>query len=104
MPRETKYPKIDFVCFASSFAYETAPNITHLTLDGERTACGRVDWMTTEGVHPDGPDCLRCAIAWKRLPETERAWDSVLGSRDPADDGEPGATREMREGLRGGLR
>lgn len=67
-----EYPKKDMVCFASAFRYESAPNITHMTLDGERTACGRRDWATTEGWLDDGPDCLRCRIAWARLPEVER--------------------------------
>ena len=62
----------DLVCFASAFAYESATNITHMTLDGERTACGRTGWATTEGWHPNGPDCLRCRKAWDRLPRSER--------------------------------
>jgi hypothetical protein len=68
----SSYPKKDLVCFSSAFAYESAPNITHMTLDGERTACGRMDWATTEGWHSNGPDCLRCRKAWARLPEAER--------------------------------
>ena len=66
------YPKKDLVCFSSAFAYESAPNITHMTLDGARTACGRTGWATSKGWHPNGPDCLRCRKAWSRLPETER--------------------------------
>ena len=62
----------DLVCFASAFRHESAQNITHMTLDGKRTACGRTDWATSEGWHSNGPDCLRCRSAWKRLPETER--------------------------------
>lgn len=54
------------VCFASSFRYETAPNISHATLDGERTLCGRTGWETTDPWHEHGPDCLRCARALKR--------------------------------------
>jgi hypothetical protein len=57
----------DLVCFRSAFAYPSAPNITHMTLDGVRTACGRTDWITTEGWHPNGPDCLRCRITWNKL-------------------------------------
>jgi hypothetical protein len=67
-----RYPKKDLVCFNSAFAYESAPNITHMTLDGERTACGRTAWATSGGWHPNGPDCLRCRKAWDRLPESER--------------------------------
>jgi hypothetical protein len=62
----------DLVCFASAFAYESAPNITHMTLDGKKTACGRIDWQTSEGWHPNGPDCRKCRIAWNKLPESER--------------------------------
>lgn len=69
---DTRYPKKDLVCCNSSFAYESAPNITHMTLDGERTACGLTAWATTEGWHSNGPDCLRCRKAWGRLPEAER--------------------------------
>lgn len=66
------YPKKDLVCFASAFAYENAPNVTHMTLDGERTACGRTEWAASEGWHDMGPDCLRCRKAFARLPESER--------------------------------
>lgn len=62
----------DLVCFESSFAYESAPNITHMTLDGKKTACGRRGWATSEGWHSNGPDCLRCRIAWDKLPEADR--------------------------------
>lgn len=62
----------DLVCFAKSFSYENAPNITHMTLDGEKTACGRTGWVTTEGWHSNGPDCLKCRKAWDKLPEGER--------------------------------
>lgn len=67
----------DFVCFAKSFAYERAPSITHMTLDGVRTACGRTGWVSGEGWHPMGPDCLRCRIAWERLSAAERraSWE-----------------------------
>ncbi len=66
------YPHRDLVCFASAFAYEGAMNITHMTLDGIRTACGRTNWATTEGWHDMGPDCLTCRKAWERLPTSER--------------------------------
>lgn len=59
------HPKKDFVCFARSFAYESAPNLTHMTLDGARTARGRTGWATTEGWDAsNGPACLRCRKAW----------------------------------------
>jgi len=77
----TAYPKKDLVCFASAFAYESAPNITHMTLDGVRTACGRRGWMTEEGWHAIGPDCLRCRIAWDRLPESERTTGEVVRAK-----------------------
>lgn len=74
------YPKKSYVLFRSSFAYDSAPNISHITLDGETTACGRKDWITTEGwvgaggcpVDPNGPDCRVCARVWRKLPESER--------------------------------
>ena len=69
----TAYPNKDLVCFESAFRYESAPNITHITLDGKRTACGRTtERCTTEGWHANGPDCLRCRIIWDKLPEVER--------------------------------
>ena len=75
MPRDPR----DFVCFASSFRREGAPNITHMTLDGIRTACGRTGWKTGEGWVPDGPDCLVCRKVWERLPEAERnaSWEDL---------------------------
>lgn len=68
--------KPDLVCFASSFARdgsrggEESPNITHATIDGKRTLCGRTGWITSEG-WPEGfqPDCLRCLRAWQRTPK-----------------------------------
>lgn len=68
-----RYPEKDLVCFSSAFAYESAPNITHMTLDGARTACGRTNWATKEGWHANGPDCRRCRKAWDRLHESEQA-------------------------------
>lgn len=67
-------PARDLVCFASAFRLDgsrggvESPNITHATLDGVRTLCGRTGWMTTEGWHESGPDCMRCRRAWDRLP------------------------------------
>lgn len=57
----------DRVCFASSFRLSgvrggvESPNISHATLDGERTLCGRTGWATSEGWGV--PDCLQCARA-----------------------------------------
>lgn len=68
----TAHPSKDLVCFASAFAYESAPNITHMTLDGVKTACGRTGWQTTEGWHHNGPDCRTCWKAWAKLPAPER--------------------------------
>lgn len=59
-------PKADVVCFRSAFAYESAPNITHATLDGERTLCGRKDWATSEGWRRDLIACLTCVKALSR--------------------------------------
>ena len=67
------YPKKALVCFAAAFAYEGAQCISHMTLDGVKTACGRAEWFTTEEWHSNGPDCLRCRPAWDRLPESEKA-------------------------------
>jgi len=64
------HPLRELVCFTSSFAYESAPNISHATLDGARTLCGRSDWATGDPWSNVGPDCLRCrAILDKRHPE-----------------------------------
>lgn len=53
-------PKADVVCFRSAFAYESAPKITHATLDGERTLCGRKNWETSEGWCRNIVACLTC--------------------------------------------
>jgi len=68
------YPKKNVVLFASAFAYESAPNISHMTLDGEKTACGRRGWVTEEGwfTHNYGPDCNKCAVVWRKLPDSEK--------------------------------
>lgn len=59
------------VLFASSFRYDAAPNISHATLDGVRTLCGRdvAKAASNEDIEAHvGPDCLRCRKAWDRLP------------------------------------
>ena len=53
--------KRDLVCFASAFRINGSDNITHVTLNGEHTLCGRTVWGTSEGwTVPPGPDCLEC--------------------------------------------
>lgn len=58
-----------YVLFDSSFRYESAPNISHETIDGVRTLCGR---LVSEAatVEPDSndldPDCIVCRRATKR--------------------------------------
>ena len=58
-----------YVLFRSSFRYESAPNISHETIDGVRTLCGRLV-SDAETVEPDGnnldPDCRICYRATKR--------------------------------------
>ena len=59
-----------YVVFASSFRYESAPCISHETIDKRRTLCGRqvTDAVTLE---PDNnnlePDCKLCCKALARL-------------------------------------
>lgn len=55
------------VCFARSFAYESADNISHATLDGKRTLCGRTGWVTTDPWNDFGPCCLRCRASLEKL-------------------------------------
>lgn len=57
----------------SSFAYESAPNITHATnADGTRTLCGRAceNWISQAATPPGldeplPPDCLTCRRIWE---------------------------------------
>lgn len=65
MDYEKPTDKADMLCFPSSFRHESAPNITHCTLDGVKTLCGRKveDAATTEGWIHWGPDCLKCKLA-----------------------------------------
>lgn len=57
------------VLFASSFRLDgtrggrESPNITHVTLDGARTLCGRRGWETEERDNAEIVACLRCAAA-----------------------------------------
>lgn len=62
-----------YVLFTSSFRYEAAPNISHETIDKQRTLCGRkVSAAAT--VEPDsndlGPDCISCRKALAKLKPT----------------------------------
>lgn len=67
------YPRKNTVLFARAFAHERAENISHITLDGERTPCGRRGWETEEGWSNVPPDCRVCLRAWERLSESERS-------------------------------
>lgn len=59
-----------YVLFTSSFRCESSPNISHETVDGVRTLCGRsVESAAT--VEPDDndldPDCIVCRRAAQRM-------------------------------------
>lgn len=59
-----------YVLFNSSFRYDAAPNISHETIDGVKTLCGRLvaDAATVEPDNNDlDPDCRVCDRASKRL-------------------------------------
>jgi hypothetical protein len=52
-----------YVLFNSSFRHESAPNISHETIDGVKTLCGRLvaDAATVEPDSNDlDPDCNTC--------------------------------------------
>ena len=55
-------PRI-YVVFASSFRYDAAPCISHETVDGVKTLCGRAVSQAAT-VEPDSndldPDCIGC--------------------------------------------
>ena len=54
-----------YVCFRNSFAYVSAPNITHLVKpDGSATLCGRRGWETHEGEYEQG--ARRCCATPRR--------------------------------------
>lgn len=66
-----------YVLFESAFRLdgsrggEESPNITHATVDGQRTLCGRKGWATEEGWDDSNPpDCRICA---KRLAALKKA-------------------------------
>lgn len=59
-----------YVLFNSSFRYDAAPNISHETIDQEKTLCGRrvKDAATFEPDDNDlDPDCIVCRRAARRL-------------------------------------
>ena len=67
---------VKLVCFANAFKSsgvrggEESPNITHMVVHNyQKTLCGRKGWLTDEGWHEDGPDCLRCASRWENMIE-----------------------------------
>ena len=66
----TKPAARNFVLFESSFRYESAPNISHETINGVKTLCGRsVEQAATfePEDRPDAePDCRTCARVWKK--------------------------------------
>lgn len=66
-----------FVNFPAAFRHENAPCISHVTMDGERTLCGRSTRdCTREGFGWAevnlGPDCMTCRKVWDRLPAAEK--------------------------------
>ena len=65
---DTTHPTRTYVLFRSSFAYEAAPNISHETVDGVKTLCGR-RVADAETVEPDNndldPDCIACCRVLK---------------------------------------
>ena len=76
-----------YVLFSSSFRYEAAPNISHETIDGVRTLCGRLvsDAATVE---PDSnnldPDCIVCRRALDRTrPHCAHVCKHCGTERDP---------------------
>lgn len=52
------------VAFTSALCSNTC--ISHATLDGERTLCGRSGWMSEDPWTDIGPDCLTCSRALAR--------------------------------------
>jgi hypothetical protein len=58
-PRENETRRM--VCFASALV--RGEHISHATLDGERTMCGRSGWFAEDAWTDIGPDCLICSKA-----------------------------------------
>jgi hypothetical protein len=64
-----------YVLFNSSFRYENAPNISHETIDGVKTLCGRkvADAATNEPDSNDlDPDCNVCRRVAQALRDRSR--------------------------------
>lgn len=59
-----------YVCFTSTFRGDSTPCISHETVDGVKTLCGRLV-ATAATIEPDNndldPDCRVCYRASKRL-------------------------------------
>ena len=57
------FPVRTYVLFNNSFRYDSAPNISHETIDGVKTLCGR-KVAAAATVEPDSndldPDCNIC--------------------------------------------
>jgi hypothetical protein len=60
---ETKAPSETrrMVCFTSALV--RGEHISHATLDGELTLCGRSGWFAEDAWTDIGPDCLICSKA-----------------------------------------
>ena len=60
-----------FILFNSSFRYDSAPNISHVTVNDVKTLCGRPtsSAATREPDERDdlAPDCRTCEKAWSKL-------------------------------------
>lgn len=65
-----------YVLFRSSFRYKSALNISHETIDKQRTLCGR-KVSDAETFEPDSndlpPDCRICARAIERIRKSSAA-------------------------------
>ena len=64
------WPTRTYVCFASAFRGDAAPCISHETVDGVKTLCGRrvSDAATVERDNQNhDPDCRVCYRAGNRL-------------------------------------
>lgn len=63
------YPTRTYVCFFSAFRGDSAPCISHETIDGVKTLCGRLVSVACT-VEPDNnnlePDCIVCRRAAER--------------------------------------
>jgi len=74
-----------YVLFRSSFRNESAPNISHETVDGALTLCGRrvTDAATVEPDSNDlDPDCRICYRATKQPQLQPRIVDAKMNDAD----------------------